>query len=74
MRWARVTASVLVLGQRDDEVHPLEAAEAVAAAIPRRRLEVSDVPWIWGAAHGPARDRLGVPERVGALKARRLSP
>jgi pimeloyl-ACP methyl ester carboxylesterase len=43
-----VTASVLVLGQSDDEVHPLEVAEAVAAAIPGARLEVSDVPWIWG--------------------------
>lgn len=44
-----VTASVLVLGQRDDEVHPLGAAEALAAAIPGARLAVSDVPWIWGA-------------------------
>ena len=44
-----VTASVLVLGQRDDEAHPIEAAEALAAAIPGARLEVSDTPWVWGA-------------------------
>lgn len=43
-----VTASVLVLGQRDDEVHPVSAAEALTAAIPGARLEVSDTPWVWG--------------------------
>jgi 3-oxoadipate enol-lactonase len=43
-----VTASVLVLAQRGDNVHPVEAAEELAAALPRARLEVSDVPWIWG--------------------------
>jgi pimeloyl-ACP methyl ester carboxylesterase len=43
-----VTASVLVLGQRGDARHPVSAAEAVAAAIPGARLEVSDTPWIWG--------------------------
>ncbi len=31
-----VTASVLVLAQRDDDVHPVAAAEALAAAIPGR--------------------------------------
>lgn len=43
-----VTASVLVLAQRGDDVHPVAAAEEVAAAIPGARLEVSDIPWIWG--------------------------
>lgn len=43
-----VTASVLVLGQRGDVMHPVSAAEALAAAIPLARLEVSDTPWIWG--------------------------
>lgn len=43
-----VTASVLVLAQRGDDVHPVSAAEELAAAIPGVRLEVSDVPWIWG--------------------------
>ena len=43
-----VTASVLVLAQRGDEVHPVSAAEELATAIPGARLEVSDVPWIWG--------------------------
>ena len=44
----KVTASVLVLAQRGDEVHPVEAAEELAAVLPGARLEVSDVPWIWG--------------------------
>jgi pimeloyl-ACP methyl ester carboxylesterase len=43
-----VTAAVLVLGQRRDARHPVAAAEELAAAIPGARLEVSDVPWIWG--------------------------
>ena len=43
-----VTASVLVLAQRGDDVHPVAAAEDIASAIPGARLEVSDVPWIWG--------------------------
>ncbi len=43
-----VTASVLVLTQRRDAMHPVLAAEALAAAIPGARLEVSDTPWIWG--------------------------
>lgn len=50
---AAVTAPVLVLAQRDDPVHPLAVAEQLAAALPDATLEVSDVPWIWGA-----RDRL----------------
>ncbi len=45
---AVVTASVLVVAQRGDEVHPVSAAEELTAAIPGARLEVSDVPWIWG--------------------------
>ncbi|MCZ3389898.1 MAG: alpha/beta hydrolase [Actinomycetia bacterium] len=43
-----VTASVLVLAQRGDAVHPVSAAEALMAAIPLARLEVSDTPWVWG--------------------------
>lgn len=43
-----VTASVLVLAQRGDEVHPVSAAEELAAAIPGAQLEVREVPWIWG--------------------------
>ena len=43
-----VTASVLVLAQRDDAMHPVLAAEKLAAAIPQARLEISDIPWIWG--------------------------
>ncbi|MEO8106737.1 MAG: alpha/beta fold hydrolase [Actinomycetes bacterium] len=43
-----VTASVLVLAQHEDAVHPVSAAEEIAGAIPGARLEVSDVPWIWG--------------------------
>ena len=43
-----VEAEVLVLAQRRDVVHPVEAAEALVAALPNARLEVSDVPWIWG--------------------------
>jgi pimeloyl-ACP methyl ester carboxylesterase len=35
-----VTADVLVLAERDDPVHPVAVAEAVAAALPRTRLEV----------------------------------
>lgn len=35
---ARVAAPVLVLAQPDDEVHPLAAAKAVAAALPRATL------------------------------------
>jgi pimeloyl-ACP methyl ester carboxylesterase len=45
---AAVTASVLVLAQRGDDVHPVAAAEELAAAIPGARLEISDGPWIWG--------------------------
>lgn len=43
-----VTAQVLVLAQRDDPVHPLASAEALAEALPRADLVVSDTPWIWG--------------------------
>ena len=43
-----VTASVLVLAQRGDDVHPVAAAEALAAAIPGAHLEVSDNLWVWG--------------------------
>ena len=43
-----VTASVLVLAQRGDDVHPLSAAQELREAIPGAHLEVSDVPWIWG--------------------------
>jgi 3-oxoadipate enol-lactonase len=46
---ADVTADVLVLAQRDDDVHPLAAAEQLASALPKSTLEVSDVPWMWGA-------------------------
>jgi pimeloyl-ACP methyl ester carboxylesterase len=46
---AAVTASVLVLAQRDDPVHPVAAAESLAEALPHAELVVSDVPWIWGA-------------------------
>jgi pimeloyl-ACP methyl ester carboxylesterase len=45
---SRVDAEVLVLAQRGDVVHPVESAEALAAAIPHAQLVVSDVPWIWG--------------------------
>jgi hypothetical protein len=38
----------LVLAQRDDVVHPVESAEALASAIPNARLVVSQTPWIWG--------------------------
>lgn len=41
---AGVTADVLVLAQADDPVHPVAVAEAVAAALPRARLEVFDRP------------------------------
>jgi pimeloyl-ACP methyl ester carboxylesterase len=44
-----VTAQVLVLAQRDDPVHPLDSAEALAGALPRADLVVSDTPWVWGA-------------------------
>jgi pimeloyl-ACP methyl ester carboxylesterase len=44
----RVRAEVLVLAQRDDVVHPVESAEALASAIPNARLVVSQTPWIWG--------------------------
>jgi pimeloyl-ACP methyl ester carboxylesterase len=46
---ALVTADVLVLAQRGDDVHPLASAEQLAEAIPGAVLMVSDVPWIWGA-------------------------
>jgi pimeloyl-ACP methyl ester carboxylesterase len=50
---AAVTVPVLVLAQRDDDVHPVTAAEQLAGALPDARLVVSDVPWVWSA-----RDRL----------------
>ena len=50
---AAVTMPVLVVAQRDDDVHPVAAAEQLAAALPDARLVVSDVPWVWSA-----RDRL----------------
>jgi pimeloyl-ACP methyl ester carboxylesterase len=37
---AGVSADVLVLAERDDPVHPVDVAVAVAAALPRARLEV----------------------------------
>jgi pimeloyl-ACP methyl ester carboxylesterase len=46
---AEVTAQVLVLAQRDDPIHPLNSAEALAEALPRADLVVSDTPWVWGA-------------------------
>lgn len=46
---ADVTAQVLVLAQRDDPIHPLSSAEALAEALPRADLVVSDTPWVWGA-------------------------
>lgn len=45
---AHVGAKVLVLAQRDDEAHPVVAAERVASAIPQAERVVSDTPWIWG--------------------------
>lgn len=52
-RLANVGVPVLVLAQRDDPTHPMEAAERLAAVLPHAELVVSDVPWLWGA-----RDRL----------------
>lgn len=46
---AAVTADVLVLAQRGDPIHPLDSAEALAEALPRVDLVVSDTPWVWGA-------------------------
>jgi pimeloyl-ACP methyl ester carboxylesterase len=44
-----VDVPVLVLAQANDPVHPVEVAEELAALLPNARLEVSDVPWLWGA-------------------------
>ena len=46
---SRVTADVLVLAQRGDEVHTVADAEELASALPRAKLVVSDTPWVWGA-------------------------
>jgi pimeloyl-ACP methyl ester carboxylesterase len=46
---ARVEVPVLVLAQTDDPVHPVSVAEELASRLPNARLEVSDVPWLWGA-------------------------
>lgn len=48
-----VAVPVLVLAQRDDPTHPVAVAEQLAQALPDAELQVSDVPWVWGA-----RDRL----------------
>jgi pimeloyl-ACP methyl ester carboxylesterase len=48
---AKVTAEVLVLAERGDALHPVEIAEAVAAAIPGSRLVVME----HGALHWTAR-------------------
>jgi len=46
---AAVDVPVLVLAQTDDPVHPVEVAEELVGQLPNARLEVSDVPWLWGA-------------------------
>jgi pimeloyl-ACP methyl ester carboxylesterase len=44
-----VDTQALVLAQRDDVVHPIEAAQSLAAAVAGAELMVRDTPWIWGA-------------------------
>ena len=46
---AGVSGEVLVLAQRDDDVHPLSSAEALVDVLPHAELVVSDSPWIWRA-------------------------
>lgn len=49
---ARVTAPALVVAQRGDEVHPVAAAERLAAALPHSRLHVfDDGGALWSARH-----------------------
>ncbi len=43
-RLAAVTSQVLVVAARDDEVHPVDVAERIAAALPRGELAVFEHP------------------------------
>jgi pimeloyl-ACP methyl ester carboxylesterase len=43
-RLSAVTAEVLVVAARDDEVHPVEVAERIASFLPRASVVVFDHP------------------------------
>ena len=61
---ASVTAQVLVLAQRDDPIHPLDSAEALAEALPRADLRRQRHPLGVGARAPSSRDGVGLPVGV----------
>ncbi len=54
----RVTAPALVLGCRDDPLHPVEVAERLAAALPDATLHVYDEPGVLWNQRADLRDRV----------------
>jgi pimeloyl-ACP methyl ester carboxylesterase len=44
-----IDVPVLVIAQRDDPMHPVDAARRLAELLPHAELVVSDVPWVWSA-------------------------
>lgn len=55
---SRVTARVLVLGCRDDDVHPVPVAERLAGLIPGAELHVYDRPAVLWHSRGELRERI----------------
>jgi pimeloyl-ACP methyl ester carboxylesterase len=55
---AEVTASALVLACRGDELHPVEVAEELAAALPVATLHVYDRPGVMWTERADLRERI----------------
>ncbi len=55
---AQVPAPALVIGCRGDELHPVEAAERLAAALPAATLQVYDRPGVLWTARADLRERI----------------
>jgi 3-oxoadipate enol-lactonase len=55
---AAVTAPVLVIGCRGDDLHPAEAAEDLTAALPRANLHVYDGPAVLWTHRADLRERI----------------
>ncbi|MEV7227706.1 alpha/beta hydrolase [Polymorphospora sp. NPDC051019] len=55
---SRVTARALVIGCVGDDLHPVAAAEALAAALPKAELHVYDRPGVFWTNRADLRDRI----------------
>ncbi len=55
---AAVTAPALVIGCAGDDLHPVEVAERLAAALPQATLHVYDRPGVLWSERADLRDRI----------------